>query len=65
MKVSKNHVVAVRFSDLEYNFLQSLVDNHNHDTISSVIRLMVRERLLEHERDLEDALREQDSFYGG
>ena len=65
MKVSKNHVVAVRFSDLEYNFLQSLVDNHYHGTISSVIRLMVRERLLEHERDLEDALREQDSFYGG
>ena len=62
IKSNKGHVVTVRFSDPEYDFLRSCIDNLYHDNISSVLRFMVREQMQLRERDQEDLMRDSDSL---
>lgn len=52
-KPKKDHVVTVRFSDLEYDFLNKSIDYFYCDNLSDVIRGLVRNAMKEESKELQ------------
>lgn len=44
-KFLKSHVVSLRLGDREYEYLDGLVDGYHFDSVSMVIRFLIRESM--------------------
>lgn len=55
MAVKKSNLVAFRLSDSEYEFLENSVDYFQYDSVSSVIRGLIRRAMKDEVEDLESS----------
>lgn len=53
MAVKKSNLVAFRLSDSEYEFLENSVDYFQYDSVSAVIRGLIRRAMKDEVDDLE------------
>lgn len=53
--VKKSNLVAFRLSDLEYEFLENSVDYFQYDSVSAVIRGLIRRAMKDEVEDLESS----------
>lgn len=55
MAVKKGNLVTFRLSDSEYKFLENSVDYFQYDSISAVIRGLIRRAMKDKVEDLESS----------
>lgn len=55
MAVKKSNLVAFRLSDSEYEFLENSVDYFQYDSVSAVIRGLIRRAMKDEVEDLESS----------
>lgn len=55
MVVKKSNLVAFRLSDSEYEFLENSVDYFQYDSVSAVIRGLIRRAMKDEVEDLESS----------
>lgn len=55
MAVKKSNLVAFRLSDKEYEFLENSVDYFQYDSVSAVIRGLIRQAMKNEVEDLESS----------
>lgn len=55
MAVKKSNLVAFRLSDSEYEFLENSVDYFQYDSVSAVIRGLIRQAMKNELEDLQSS----------
>ncbi|MDE6947699.1 MAG: hypothetical protein K2P14_11000 [Anaeroplasmataceae bacterium] len=55
MAVKKSNLVAFRLSDPEYEFLENSVDYFQYDSVSAVIRGLIRQAMKNEVEDLQSS----------